>query len=171
MTWGIWALLGAIAATAALSAGALQTAILTGIATVNCATIFVMSFKRGIKSYSWFDVACLIVSVAGIAAWQLTGNPAIAVGLAIAANLVAALPTWRHAWIAPFAETWQGFALAAGAGALTLLSLTSYTFVALAFPVFMVVSCLTMTGIVLPRRRLARASAKRGAEVVKEVVG
>ena len=104
------------------------------------------------KKYSVFDIACQGLAIGGLVAWRLTGQPDLAVLIAVSIDLVAALPTWRHAWIAPFAETWQGFAVAAGAAALTLATITSYTFVSLAFPILVLTNCSVIVIIVISRR-------------------
>jgi len=105
-----------------------------------------------VKKYSVFDIACQGLAIGGLVAWRLTGQPDLAVLIAVSIDLVAALPTWRHAWIAPFAETWQGFAVAAGAAALTLATITSYTFVSLAFPILVLTNCSVIVIIVISRR-------------------
>ena len=89
-------------------------------------------------------------------AWRLTRQPELAVLIAVSIDLVAALPTWRHAWIAPYAETWQGFAVTDGAAILTLLTITGYSVVSLAFPALVLTNCTVMVTVILTRRANAK---------------
>ena len=133
VTWFTWTILVAINVSVAVAAGARQTAILSGAVLLADAAILSMGLKRGVKKYTPFDIACQALALVTIALWRLTGSSSIAAILSLSAILIAALPTWRHAWISPFAETWQGFAMAVLAGILTVLSLKNYTFVAWLF--------------------------------------
>ena len=93
----------------------------------------------------------------------MTGQPELAVLIAVSVDLVAALPTWRHAWIAPYAETWEGFAIASGTAIVTLLAIESYSFVSLAFPLLVFTNCSVIVTIILYRR--TKVSARRRARV------
>jgi hypothetical protein len=152
VSWLTWCILNLINTTAAISTGATQTALLSGASALATGWITFLSLRHGVKKYSVFDIACQGLVIGGLVAWRLTGQPDLAVLIAVSIDLVAALPTWRHAWIAPFAETWQGFAVAAGAAALTLATITSYTFVSLAFPILVLTNCSVIVIIVISRR-------------------
>jgi hypothetical protein len=113
-----------------------------------------MSIKKGVKKYTKFDFICQALAVIGVLLWRLTGNPSAAVLLSLVVIIIGALPTWRHAYKLPGEETWQGFVMGAVAGALTLLSLSHYTFVALALPISTVLNCSTIAIIITSRRRI-----------------
>jgi len=85
--------------------------------------------------------------------WLLTNQPGLAVGVALAVNVIGALPTIRHAWIAPFAETWLAFAIGGFATLITLVTISSYNFISLAFPVWIGINCFMLVGIILGRRQ------------------
>ena len=138
----------------AITAGAYQTAILSGAVLLADIAILSMGFRKGVKKYTPFDIICQILALIAIALWRLTGNPSLAVILSLSALLVAAMPTYRHAWMAPFAETWEGFAMAVAAGLLTIASLSKYDFIALAFPFITVLNCGVVVTIILTRRRV-----------------
>jgi len=152
VSWATWCLLNLINTAAALSTGAFQTALLSGASALATGWVTFLSFRRGKIKYTAFDIVCQVLALAGIVAWGLTGQPQLAVLIAVSIDLVAALPTWRHAWITPFNETWQGFALAAGAAIVTLFTVTQYTLVSLAFPLLVVTNCSVIVTIVLYRR-------------------
>jgi hypothetical protein len=155
VSWLTWCILNLINTVAAVSTGATPTALLSGASALATGWITLLSFRRGVKRYAAFDVVCQTLALVGLIAWRLTGQPELAVLLAVGIDLVAALPTWRHAWIAPFAETWQGFAIADGAAALTLLTITSYSVVSLAFPLLVLTNCTTIVAIIIARRTTA----------------
>jgi hypothetical protein len=154
ITWSTWMLVSGINTAAAISDNALHTALLSGASALGDVIIVVLSLKRGVKKYTPFDIVCQVIAAIGIVLWLATGNPSIAVILSLSVIVIAALPTWRHAWLKPSEETWEGFAIAVVAGILTLFSLRSFTLVALAFPIVLIVNCSVMTSIILVRRRL-----------------
>lgn len=153
VSWFTWSLVNIISTTAAISTGAWHTAMLTGTIAATCSTIAILGFREGVKRYTSFDVACQVAALLGIVLWRLTKQPDLAVAIAVSINLVAALPTWRHAWIAPFAETWQGFAMGAIASILTLYSIDTYTFISLAAPIGNLFNCAVVVSVILSRRR------------------
>jgi hypothetical protein len=73
----------------------------------------------------------------------------------MAVDIIGGLPTLRHAWIAPFAETWQSFAIGALSGIPTFFAISAYNFVSLAFPVWITFNCVLLTAVILLRRRAA----------------
>jgi hypothetical protein len=162
VTWFTWTVLVAINVSVAATAGAHQTAIMSGAVLFADLAILGMGIKKGVKKYTAFDALCQALALVGIILWRLTGDPSLATILSLFAFLIAALPTWRHAWVAPFAETWEGFALAVASGILTIFSLSKYTFIALAFPTITIVIGTVMVGIILLRRRQAEVPAEQG---------
>lgn len=153
VTWVTWTLVVGISTAAAISDHAIHTAIFTGAITLTDAIIVVMSLKKGVKKYVAFDFVCQALAILGILLWLLTGNPSTAVALSLTVSIIAAMPTWRHAWIAPNEETWQGFAIGGISATLAIISLTALSFVALAFPVVTALNCSIMVSIILSRRK------------------
>lgn len=159
VSWATWCLLNLVNTTAAISTGATQTALLSGASALATGCVTILSLRRGVKKYTTFDIACQATAICGIVIWRLTGQPDLAVLIAVSIDLVAALPTWRHAWLAPFAETWQGFATATACAIVTLFTITNYSIVSLAFPILVVTNCGTITAIILSRRATAYKAA------------
>ncbi len=155
VTWLTWTLVNLINTAAALSTGALQTALFGGFSALSTGTIAVMGVKRGVKRYTPFDIGCQVFAVIGIIIWKLTNQPDLAIIIALIVDYAAVLPTWRHAWLAPFAETWQGFAIGGSSAVLTLFAIAHFNFVSLAFPVAIAASNMVTVGIILIRRRQA----------------
>jgi hypothetical protein len=152
VTWSTWTLINGIYAATAWSTGARQTAIFMSAATLATFAILLSGIKYGLKRYTRFDVYCQAAALLGLVLWQVTNSPAIAVVFNLAADFAGLLPTIRHAWKAPQAETWQTFVIAMVASALTLLSIQKPTFISLAPPIYIFLADITMTSIILTRR-------------------
>ena len=161
VTWITWLTVVGISTAAAISDHAYQTAILSGAIVLSDIIIIAMSIRRGVKKYTMFDFVCQALAVIGVVLWRLTGNPATAVALSLVVIYIGALPTWRHAYKLPHEETWQGFAMSAIAGVLTILSLSQYTFVSLALPITTVINGTVIVIIITSRRKLL-AQVKAG---------
>lgn len=153
VTWFTWTLLNCITAAAAWSSGARQTAIFMTAASVATFSIVLAGLKYGLKRYTKFDVLCQAAALVGLTAWRLTNDPAIAIAINVATDFVGLLPTIRHAWNAPHAETWQTFVIAMCAGALTLASIQHYSFVSLASPMYIFSADTVTAAVILSRRR------------------
>ena len=154
VTWGTWTLLNVINVAATLNSGAIQTALLAAFTALGTGTIAILGIKKGVKKYTALDIVCQALAIAGIIAWILTDNAAIAIAIAQFVILAAAVPTWHHAWISPFAETWEGFAIALLAGTLTLFSVSTYNFTSIASPLVFLLNSAVIVSIVLIRRKL-----------------
>lgn len=171
VTWFTWTLLNCIIAAAALAAGARQTAIFALAAGICTGTVVLAGLiKDGIGQYTSFDVACQALAIIGIVLWQATHSPDLAIVCTIAASFIGSLPTYRHAWRRPREETWQFYALDGFSAAVASLAAADATFTALGYPVFIIVSDISILGVVLlrqwmlppyqpvtPKRRHARA--------------
>ncbi|HVQ44855.1 MAG TPA: hypothetical protein VMT30_07915 [Candidatus Saccharimonadia bacterium] len=153
VTWLTWTLVDVILFIAALSSGSVATTILMGGITLGAAAILVAGLRGGVKTYTPFDFACQAIALIGIVAWRITGNAITAVAISEIVVLVAALPTWRHAWLSPRAETWQGFAVAIASGIFTLASLSRYDFVSLVPVLVFIGNSAILCAIILGRRR------------------
>ncbi len=159
VTWLTWTLLNSITAAAAWSAGAYQTAIFMTAAAIATFCIMLASLRSGIKHYTKFDIECQVAALLGLSIWLVTSRPAIAVAINVATDFVGLLPTLRHAWKAPGAETWQTFLYAMIAGSLTLISIQKYTFISVASPLYIFLADTTMVLVILYKRRGPRKIA------------
>ncbi len=160
VTWFTWTLLNGINAAAAWSSGALQTAIFSGAGALATGAICLVGLRYGLKKYTRFDILCQCSALLGVVLWQLTSRPAVAVLINVATDFTGWLPTYRHAWKAPHAETWQTFALSGFSAALTLVSIQDYTLIALAFPVYILAANVAIVSTILVRRQKAVAQVK-----------
>lgn len=147
-----------INAAAAWSTGATQTAIYSTGATIATGAILIIGFRFGLKRYTKFDIICQAAALFGVVLWRLTSQPSLAVGINVITDFAGWLPTCRHAWKSPHAETWQTFALSGVSSALTLVSIHHYGFVALAFPTYILCANIVIVSTILARRKRALAA-------------
>jgi len=165
VSWVTWTLLNCILATAALAAGADQTAIFAMAAGLCTGAVVVAGIiKDGITQYTTFDVACQLLAIAGIVLWQLTDAPVIAIVCAITASFIGSLPTYRHAWRRPREETWQFYALDGVSAVIAVVAVAQADFAALGYPVFIIFSDASILGVVLLRRYMLPAYVPTAAK-------
>ncbi len=111
---------------------------------------FIASFAN--KKAEWkltkFDVACGVLSVAGLILWLMTKVGNVAIFFSIAADGLAALPTLVKAFKHPETEiAWPWLATCVGV-ALTLLTLKEWTFANCGFIVYIFIIDLMIFGCV-----------------------
>lgn len=153
VSWITWTLLTGIATAAEISAHEYVAAVFTGSAMLETLAVVAMGLRHGYVKYTRFDVACQIAAVVGIILWQIFNSPAVGVAAAVTIDLVGALPTFRHAWLAPGEETWQAFALAGLGGAFALGALTAYNWVSLPYAVYIVLVNIVLSAVIIVRAR------------------
>ena len=153
-------MLTAIATAAEINAGEYTTAIFTAAATLETGLVVLLGLRNGFVKYTRFDIICQVSALIGIVLWQLFDSPQLAVLATLLIDFIGAMPTIRHSWQRPAEETWQTFMLSAVASVFGVLALSSYAFVALAFPVYlMAMNALTASVILWRRKTSALATA------------
>jgi len=153
VTWFCWALAPLVAFAAQAQDGVNAQAWMTLVLALGPLTIFVAAVVRG---RSWgtlttFDLACGLLALAGVAAWQATDSPASALGFAVAADLAGAAPTLRAAYRRPRAELAVPYLMSAVSMVVVLLTITEWTFVAVAFPAYILAINSTIFAVVAHR--------------------
>jgi hypothetical protein len=114
----------------------------SGILFVSSIAFLILSFKSGMGGTSVFDWACLAVALAGVAAWQIAGNPILGIWFAVFADLVAYLPAFAKTWKYPHTESPWLYVLSASA---SFLSLIAYRISAVSvFQIFTIICSLAM---------------------------
>jgi hypothetical protein len=152
-TWSTWALLNAINAAAAYADGALPTAVASTAGTIATGAIAAVALKNGFSQYARFDALCQGLALFGIVLWLFSSEPAAAVVMILIVDLFAGLPTLRHAWTSPFAETPAAFLTGAIGSLIILASLEQFTFVGVALPLWILLFDVLVVAIIFIRRR------------------
>ncbi len=97
VTWGLWLIIQTIFILAQFSAGASWSVLLPLMEMLTVGVVFLLGlFGYGYKQYRKLDIACLGIALAAIVLWQLTSEPLVALFMALAADLVAGIPTLRR---------------------------------------------------------------------------
>ncbi len=116
----------------------------------------VMSIGRGMGGSSVFDWVCLILSLIGIVAWQVTDQPVLGIYFAVTADFIAYLPAFVKTWRHPNTESPWLYICSFGA---TLVGLAAYNIGHdSAFQAFGLVCCIAML-ICIYHRKIRRVQA------------
>ena len=154
VSWFTWTLLTSIGAFAAFSEGAYTTAIFSAASALATLSIVILSFWYGVKRFTRFDVWCQIAALVGVVLWQLTSDASVAIAIVVIVDIIAALPTIRHSWLSPNAETWSTFAVSALGALVTLFTITQMSFAAFAYPIWLTFGNAGIAAVIVYRRRM-----------------
>lgn len=156
-SWAAWLTANSVFTYIALSEGAWLAAAINGAGVLANILIIVASAKKNVsmRPADMTDWACLTASLLCIALMMLMGDNKTAGALfAIAANLVATAPTFRHAWHKPREEAWQLFAANAtanGLGVIGIIIATGAEFTTMAGPLISTLGNVALVGITAGR--------------------
>lgn len=175
-SWAAWLTANSIFMIIALSESAWLAAAVNGVGVLANALVIGMSIKKRVsmKPVDSIDWACLVVSVACVALILVLPENKVAVALlAMAANLIATTPTFRHAWNRPREETWQLFAanaLANGLGTAGVVLVSGAEFVAMAGPLISTLGNVALVTITVGRGWLTAVEKEieRDVQLIEE---
>jgi hypothetical protein len=153
VSWFTWLLLTAIATAAALAGHSPRSALLLAGSTFCSGAVVVLGLKYGIAKFSTFDILCQIGAILGLVLWLVFNSPDIGIIVPVAIDLMAVLPTLRHAWKSPGEETWSTFLAGSIASVFTIISLTHYNIASLLYPLYLLIANGTIVSAVLIRRK------------------
>lgn len=141
VSWGLWALAPLIATGAAVSAGA----DIWGTARVFISgfipfTIFALGLfvPQSYWKLTRFDLFCGVLSVVALGAWLIADAPVTAILLAIAADLLACVPTIAKALKSPHTETATTFLMGLIASLITIPAIPVWNIENTAFQVYLI---------------------------------
>ncbi len=153
VSWFTWTLLISIGGFAALDANEVSTAVLTFADAVQCMLIVGLGLIYGYAKFSRFDAICQVGAIVGLLLWLIFNSPTIAIVATIAIDLIAALPTFRHSWLAPGEETWQTYLISGIGAAIGVISLEDFTVNSLAYPLYVTLLGTALAFLIIFRRR------------------
>jgi len=142
----LWALAPFIGVAASLSDGVTWSALPVFCAGFGPLLIFLASFvnKKAYWKITKFDWVCGAFSVLALVLWQITKNPAVAVGFAVFADLAAAIPILKKSWTHPHSETSTLYLLAIFNQFTAFLAMKTFSFVEVAFPLYLISICIAL---------------------------
>lgn len=151
VSWFTWSLLTAIASAASFSDKQYASAILTLLASLETMAVVVLGWRYGDRRLGVFDVSCQIAAAVGLVLWLIFNSPSIAIIATLSIDIVASLPTIKHAWQKPHEETAITFLLGSLAAVFTVMAATSYRITALAFPIYLIITNFIIALIIYTR--------------------
>lgn len=160
-TWGLWSLIVFILFLLQLSAGAKGGAYPTLFVSILCITVFVLSLiKEKDKNIKFIDIVFLIITLLTIPIWLLTKDSLLSTILLIIVYSFAGEGTIRKSWIDPYSETISLWAINAFRGLLSILALSKYNFITLAFPTVVFLAAFSLSFLLIFRRNILKLKKK-----------
>ncbi len=112
--------------------------------------VFIASFlnKKAFWAITKLDIVCGVLSVFALILWAITGDGNVAIILAIAADLLAGVPTLMKSYKAPETEHPDVFRNGAISAGIVLLTIDTWTFANYGFALYILLICLTLYGLI-----------------------
>lgn len=151
-TWLIWSVLAGVALLTQRADGASWSAVMCGVQLVTNTLVFALAIRLGTGAITLADRLLLALAAAGVAGWLLAGDPLIATGCVVVADLLAVGMMLPKSWRDPGSETLSTFVLASLGGALAAGAAGAGT--VLVYPAYY---CLVNGGVALLLWRRRRA--------------
>lgn len=155
VTWLLWAIAPMIGTWAAVSNGVGISVLPVFMAGFVPFLIFLASFVNP-KAY-WklerFDYVCGAFSLFVLVLWGVTHNPVATIAFAILSDALAAIPTIIKSWKYPESETAAPFILGSISLGVGFLVMKEWSFVELAFPVYLLLLNLVIVLAIVHTRK------------------
>lgn len=139
VTWLFWGLSPLIAFAAQIQGGLELSSWVTLALGVGPLLIFVVSVSKNRKqkwSIGIFDILCGASAAIGLALWQITSDPVLALVFAIAADILGGLPTVYKAYARPDSEKALPYTLSVVSMFVTMFSLRDWSFLQAGFTIY-----------------------------------
>lgn len=138
VSWSLWVLLLLIGVLAQLSAGASWSLVFLVGDLIGTSSVLVLCLiGYGYGKYTWLDSFCFILAIVAVILWQITDQPLLAIGLAVVADFLAAVPTLVKSYKDPQSEEPTQFFIIAVAALLGMLSTVVLDPANLIFPIYL----------------------------------
>ncbi len=153
-TWLIWAITQGTAVAGLWYGGGGWGALTLTMGTVLVFFVFLLSLKLGTRNVTKVDTTILIAALLAIVVWWQLRNPLLAVIMVSVIDVIGYFPSLRKTFAEPWTETpvsWLMFALT---NILSMLALSEYNFLTLAYLVAITAANICLLTICLVRRRV-----------------
>jgi hypothetical protein len=153
MTFLLWSTAPFIGAIAAFASGVTWPAVTVLVAALCPFSILLASFAN--RNAYWrlttLDYVCGALSLVALGSWYATDQPVLAIAFAILSDAFATAPTLVKAWRYPETESALSYFGSAFSALMGIVAARSWTFSAVAFPVYLFLA-MGLTGIGAVRR-------------------
>jgi hypothetical protein len=162
LAWCGWALLNAIVFASQIASEPSWSAVLPGAGAGGCLAIALVTIRAvRVRSISRAEVVCGGLGIAAILAWQVTGDPQMALGFAITGFLIMSGPMVVKTTRDPSSEPPALFVVFMLSSALSIVSATRFDFLSLGWPVSFLLFQMTIAAITVRGRSAARFRSAR----------
>jgi hypothetical protein len=154
-SWGIWMVVQAVGAVSCFAAWQLPGACYTLFCAAGCAAVVLLGWRHGSRDFGPLDAVCVTLAAEGVALLALAAAaPRLipmswAVGISVATDFLAYLPTFHHAWLKPDEEPWLPYALFGAAAGLVLWVADYQVLVGLIYPMYLFAADSAMVVMIL----------------------
>lgn len=152
VSWLGWTALLVIGAASALDSGQVPAAVYTLACAAMCASVVLLSWRRGGWALTRLDQVSLAGVAAGLALLLIARSPAWATGITVAVDAAAYIPTAVHAWREPGEEPWGAYVLFGLGAGLALAAANLAAFTAVAYPAYLLGADTAVAVMILARR-------------------
>lgn len=160
VTWFLWGLTPMIAFFAQAKSGLSGQGIVLLVLGLTPLVICVLgTAKYGLRHYlTPFTLSCGLLALVGIVLWRITDRPELAITFGIVADICATLPTLQKAYKDRASEYAWPYLLSMLSMAITLLTITDWSFTVFAFPLYMFgINTVLLSFAALPLRETAQS--------------
>lgn len=164
ISWLLWSLTPLISFFAGFSSGfdpMLIVTLATGLSPLLVFFIAIAKNRRSLR-FNKLNTICFIIALTGIGLWAATDHPLLAIGLAIIADIVSALPTLVKIARHPYSEYTPTYLVNAGAMALALLATDTLEPLTIAFPVYVLVINSFIVGFIVSVQAKRKMKIRQG---------
>ena len=156
-SWFLWSIVGATVLFFCYAVGARDTLPLAVLNFIGPTCIFLFSARYWEGKFSFFDYACLVLSLVSIVVYLLFHNAAVSLTIALVSDFFAYLPTIRKTYLHPEQEDFLTWIFFTTGPILSILAVSSWTYAIGVFPVYLTTLSVVMC-ILLLRGRLKKTS-------------
>lgn len=153
-SWFIWGVVTAIAFAAQVTNQGGIGSFVSLFASLACFTIAGFAAFNGERDITASDTFCLVTALVAIGLWLITKQPVLSVVLATLIDLIGFAPTVRKAWNKPEDELLQSWVLTFIRYVLSVVVLSTYSFVTVCYPVSLVIAIGLFCLLLIHRRRV-----------------
>ncbi len=151
-SWSLWGVLTILIIALQIKGGAGVAIWPTISVAVLCLGVVFLSYKRSDRDITAMDTAVGVLSLLAMAVWLLANHAELSIVLAVAADLLAFIPTIRKSWNKPYGETLSLYATTTLRFLLVILAIENYTLLSTLWPATWLAGNALFTVFLLVRR-------------------
>jgi hypothetical protein len=152
-SWFVWTFITVIIFALQIDDGAGAGAFVTLGAGSMGFIVFTLGLRYGKQDVTRSDTLFFISALAATGIWLIANQPVLSVALLVAIDMLGFAPTVRKSWNKPHSETLIMYQIGAFRHGLSLLALSSYTFVTVLFPATWALANIAFSTLLILRRQ------------------